>query len=73
MNQQPQSRIILVLQYVRRYVSLNSDCFANPHFRLYRAPQSGSSLHPLSLQLPCLVNNSNCANHQCPLNHIQDP
>jgi hypothetical protein len=74
MNQQPHSRIILVLRRVQRpCASLHSDCFTDPHLHLYRASSSNSSLHPLSLQLPCTAATRNLANHRGLLNHIQNP
>jgi hypothetical protein len=74
MNQQPHSRIILVPRRVQRpCASLHSDCFTDPHLHLYRASSSNSSLHPLSLQLPCTAATRNLANHRGLLNHIQNP
>jgi hypothetical protein len=74
MNAQPQPRPILASWRERRlYVSLSADCFADSHLHLYRAPRSDSSLHHLSLELPCLVANSNFADHRDLLNLIQNP
>jgi hypothetical protein len=74
MNQQPQSPTILVLQHVQRpCASLDSVCFDNPHFHLYSALWSNSSLHPLTLQMSRPAAHSNFANHRDLLNHIQNP
>jgi len=74
MNQQPHSRIILVLPRIQSpSASLSSDCLNHPHLHLYPASSSNSSPHHLSLQLPRTAANSNFANHRDMLNHIQNP
>jgi len=74
MNPQPQHRLILALRHIPRFsVSFDSDYFADPHLRLYRATWHESSLHFLSLQLPHTAANRNFVNHRDPLNHIQNP
>jgi hypothetical protein len=74
MNPQPQHRIILALRHVQRLCpSLDSDCFADPHLHLCRAPRRDSSLYHLSLRLPLTAANSNFPNHRDPLIHIQNP
>jgi hypothetical protein len=74
MNQQPLPRLILAPWRVPRpSVSLNSDCFADPHSHLCRPPPRDSSLHPLSLQLPRTAVNSNFPIHRDLLIHIQNP
>ena len=70
MNPQPQPRIILVLRHVQS-LCVSSGPNALPAF----SPASASRLkaYDLALQLPRTAANSNFANHQDPLNHIQNP
>jgi hypothetical protein len=74
MNAQPQPRPSLAPWREQRLcVSLSADCFADSHLHLYRATRSDSSLHHLSLELPCFIANSNFRDQPDLLNLIQNP
>ena len=74
MNQPSQHRLILAPWHAQSLcVLLNSHCFANPHFHLYWAPHSNSSLNHLFLLLPRPVTHSDLPEHRDLLHPIQNP